>query len=32
MTDGSESKHAIDDLAKNLNDMMLPLQRRRQNS
>ncbi|HZC20243.1 MAG TPA: His/Gly/Thr/Pro-type tRNA ligase C-terminal domain-containing protein, partial [Nitrososphaeraceae archaeon] len=32
MTDGSERKHAIDDLAKNLNDMMPPLQRRHQNS
>jgi histidyl-tRNA synthetase len=26
MRDGSESKHSIKDLAKNLNDMMLPLQ------
>jgi histidyl-tRNA synthetase len=36
MRDGSESKHSINDLAKNLNDMILPLQqqqqRRHQNS
>jgi len=30
MRDGSESKQAINDLAKNLNDMMLPLQQQQQ--